>query len=268
MTLGGATVRHDEAVRALDRSIGRLASGLAIRQASDDPAGLQVAERFKAQVRGLARAASNAQDAIHLIQTMDGALQETTALVQRMRELVVRAANDTLTTQERDVVKDELDQLSGEVDGIADRTEFNTQQLLLGFNMDTPLTFQIGASEGQTLALTVSDMRAYALWVSHSDLTVSSHEWARETLWSLDNSLFLLAAERSRLGAVVNRLEHTISNLAVQRENMASSESRIRDVDVAEESARLVRQQIITSSSQAMTAQAHQVAQGLLQLLR
>lgn len=257
----------DRAGRGIDRSLGRLASGLRIRGAADDAAGLQIAERFRAQVRGLAQAATNAQDAVNLIRTTEGALIETTALMQRMRELVVHAANDTLSSDDRLVIKDELDQLSTEVDGIADRTEYNTRQLLLGFAMDSPLTFQIGASADQTLALTVSDMRAYALYVASSDLTVSSHEWARETLWSLDNSLLLVNEERARLGVVVNRLEHTIANLSVQRENMAASESRIRDLDMASEVAQLTRFQIVAQSSQAMLAQAQQIARGVVGLL-
>lgn len=254
--------------RGVDRSVARLADGLRIRGAADDAAGLQIAEAFRAQVRGLAQATANAQDAINLVQTLDGALGETMAIVQRMRELVVLAANDTMTTVDRDVVKDELDQLSLEVDGIAGRTEYNSRQLFLGFAMDGPLTFQIGASEGQVLALTVSDMRAFALYVATADLTVSSHAWATETLWSLDNSIGLVSRERARLGAVVNRLEHTIANLSVQRESMAASESRIRDVDVAEETSRLTRFQIVTQSSQAMLAQAQQVAKGIVGLLR
>ncbi|MEB3237691.1 MAG: flagellin [Candidatus Sericytochromatia bacterium] len=253
--------------RGVDRSVARLADGLRIRGAADDVAGLQIAESFRAQVRGLAQATANAQDAINLVQTLDGALGETMAIVQRMRELVVLAANDTMTGVDRAVVKSELDQLSLEVDGVAERTEYNSRQLLLGFAMDAPLTFQIGASEGQILALTVSDMRAYALYVATTDLTVSSHAWATETLWSLDNSMLLVNRERARLGAVVNRLEHTIANLSVQRENMASSESRIRDVDVAEETSRLTRFQIVTQSSQAMLAQAQQVAKGIVGLL-
>lgn len=254
--------------RGVDRSVARLADGLRIRGAADDAAGLQIAEAFRTQVRGLAQATANAQDAINLVQTLDGALGETMAIVQRMRELVVLAANDTMTTVDRDVVKDELDQLSLEVDGIAGRTEYNSRQLFLGFAMDGPLTFQIGASEGQVLALTVSDMRAFALYVATADLTVSSHAWATETLWSLDNSIGLVSRERARLGAVVNRLEHTIANLSVQRESMAASESRIRDVDVAEETSRLTRFQIVTQSSQAMLAQAQQVAKGIVGLLR
>ncbi|MBM3260052.1 MAG: flagellin [Candidatus Sericytochromatia bacterium] len=262
-----ALAGRERAECGIERSLGRLASGLRIQGAADDAAGLQIAERFRAQVRGLAQAATNAQDAINLVRTMEGALAETTALVQRMRELVVHAANDTLTSEDRIVVKDELDQLSSEVDGIADRTEYNTRQLLLGFAMDAPLTFQIGASADQVLALTVSDMRAYALYVASSDLTVSSHEWARETLWSLDNSLLLVNGERARLGAAVNRLEHTIANLSVQRESMAASESRIRDLDMAAEVAQLTRFQIVAQSSQAMLVQAQQIARGVVGLL-
>ncbi|MEB3298283.1 MAG: flagellin [Candidatus Sericytochromatia bacterium] len=253
---------------ALGKSLVRLSSGLRINSAADDAAGLAIAEKFKAQINGLSMAIQNSEDTINLLQTAEGALNETEAILQRMRELSVQAANDTLVDSDRLAIKNELDQLAGEIDGIADRTEFNTKKLLTGDFVTTPMSFQIGANEGQTLAITLSDMQASALAVTGTDLTVSSHSFAASAISNLDAAIAAVSAERAKMGAIINRLEHTIANLSVQRENMASSESRIRDLDMAAEVSVMTRNQILTQSSQAMLAQANQVPQGVLQLLR
>ncbi|MBM3260053.1 MAG: flagellin [Candidatus Sericytochromatia bacterium] len=253
---------------ALGKSLVRLSSGLRINSAADDAAGLAIAEKFKSQVNGLSMAIQNAEDTINLLQTAEGALNESEAILQRMRELVVQAANDTMETSDRTAIKEELDQLSAEIDGIANRTEFNTKKLMTGDFLTTPMTFQIGANEGQTLSITLGDMQATALAASTSDITVSSHSFAAGAITTLDGAISQVSAERAKMGAIINRLEHTIANLSVQRENMASSESRIRDLDMAAEVSVMTRNQILTQSSQAMLAQANQVPQGVLQLLR
>jgi len=253
---------------ALGKSLARLSSGLRINSASDDAAGLAIAEKFKAQVKGLGQAAANAQDTINLVQTAEGALNETEAILQRMRELAVQAANDTLVTNDRTAIKDELDQLSAEIDGIAARTQYNTKDLLSGDFATTPMTFQIGANENQTISLTIGDMSADGLSAQTSDLTVSSHTFASAAIADIDTAISTVSTQRAKLGSVINRLEHTINNLNVQRENMASSESRIRDLDMAAEVSNLSRAQILAQSSQAMLAQANAAPQGVLSLLR
>ncbi|MEB3203525.1 MAG: flagellin [Candidatus Sericytochromatia bacterium] len=253
---------------ALGKSLVRLSSGLRINTASDDAAGLAIAEKFRAQVNGLSMAMQNSQDAINLLQTAEGALNETEAILQRMRELSVQAANDTLVTDDRTAIEEELDQLSAELDGIAGRTQYNTKNLLSGDFETTPMTFQIGANETQTISVTIADMSASGLTAQTSDISVSSHSFAAAAITALDASIQSVSSQRAKLGAVINRLEHTINNLGVQRENMSSSESRIRDLDMAAEVSVMTRNQILTQSSQAMLAQANQAPQGVLSLLR
>jgi flagellin len=257
---------------SLGKSLERLASGLRINAASDDTAGLAIAEKFRAQVNGLSMAAQNSQDAINLLQTAEGALNETQAILQRMRELAVQAANDTLDEEDRTAIENEIDQLTGEIDGIAARTQYNNKGLLAGDPLDPndplSLTFQIGANEDQILGVEIQNMSADAIGVATASITVSSHTYATDAISALDAALETVASERATLGSYVNRLQHTINNLSVQRENMSSSESRIRDLDMAAEVAVMTRNQILTQSSQAMLAQANALPQGVLQLLR
>ncbi|MEB3237690.1 MAG: flagellin [Candidatus Sericytochromatia bacterium] len=251
---------------ALGKSLVRLSSGLRINAASDDAAGLAIAEKFKAQVNGLSMAIQNSEDAINLLQTAEGALSETEAILQRMRELSVQAANDTLQDADREAIQAEIDQLVDEIDGIAGRTQYNSRGLLDG--SITTLTFQIGANEGQTLTVGINAMDAAGIAVQSSDLSVGNQESASAAIGALDLAIEVVSDERAKLGAVINRLDHTINNLNVQRENMASSESRIRDLDMAAEVSVMTRNQILSQSSQAMLAQANAVPQGVLQLLR
>jgi len=251
---------------ALGKSLVRLSSGLRINAASDDAAGLAIAEKFKAQVNGLSMAIQNSEDAINLLQTAEGALNETEAILQRMRELSVQAANDTLQNADREAIQAEIDQLTDELDGIAGRTQYNSRGLLDGST--TTLTFQIGANQGQELTIGISAMDAAGIQVQSSDMSVLTQETASAAIGTLDTAIELVSDQRAMLGAVINRLDHTINNLNVQRENMASSESRIRDLDMAAEVSVMTRNQILTQSSQAMLAQANAVPQGVLQLLR
>jgi len=250
---------------ALGRSLARLSSGLRINAASDDAACLAIAEKFKAQVKGLSQASANAQDAINLLQTAEGALNETQSILQRMRELAVQSANDTLTDTDRESIQAEVDQLTLEIDGIAERTQYNEIDLLSG---TATLTFQIGANNGQTLTVGVTAMDAAGLAVESSDLSVGTQVAAAAAITALDTALGDVSERRGELGGFINRLEHTIANLNVQRENMASSESRIRDLDMAAEVSNLSRAQILAQSSQAMLAQANAAPQGVLSLLR
>ena len=253
---------------ALNLSLQRLSSGLRINGASDDAAGLAIAQKMQGQVNGLNQASSNAQDAINLLQTADGALNETDNILQRMRTLSVQAANDTLTASDRANISDEMTALSQEIDRIAGDTQFNTTNLLNGGSVaSNGFTFQIGANAGQILNVTIATANASALTVGTTSLTVSSASFASTTLQNVDNAINAVSAIRATLGANVNRLQHTVSNLDVESQNMQASLSQIQDVDMASEASNLTREQILMQSSQAMLAQANQTPQGLLRLI-
>jgi flagellin len=375
-----------QANNAMSSSMEKLSSGLRINRAGDDAAGLAISEKMRAQVRGLDQAQSNAQDGISLIQTAEGALNETHSILQRMRELAVQAGNDTNTTEDRGEIQKEINQLTSEINRIGNTTEFNTQKLLNGekttattgvagdfditlgtaditidgktftysastgttgsWNDATELAtlieadadlkdkyaatnasgalnlvqetgqesstapsvtgatlattttgveggaalqFQIGANENQSLSLEISDMRANALGLTgsgasftattdvtngtdatgvESALDVSTHDNAANAVTAIQNAIDNVSAERSKLGATQNRLDHTINNLGTSSENLTAAESRIRDVDMAKEMMNQTKNSILAQASQAMLAQANQQPQGVLQLLR
>jgi flagellin len=249
---------------AASKSMEKLSSGLRINRAGDDAAGLAISEKMRGQIRGLEMAAKNAQDGISMIQTAEGALNETHAILQRMRELAVQAANDTNTTADRDEIQKEIDQLVNEIDRIGNTTEFNTQKLLSGGINGT--YFQIGANNGQTITLSINDMRAAALGVNA--LMVDTNANANSAITKIDAAISRVSSERSKLGAIQNRLEHTINNLGTAAENLTAAESRIRDVDMAKEMMEFTKNNILSQAAQAMLAQANQLPQGVLQLLR
>ncbi|CDX03139.1 Flagellin [Desulfitobacterium hafniense] len=370
------------------KSLEKLSSGLRINRAGDDAAGLAISEKMRGQIRGLDQASRNAQDSISLIQTAEGALNETHSILQRMRELAVQASNDTNSTTDRSEIQKEINQLTDEIDRIANTTEFNTQKLLDGskeglrdaikgsvttqlntqasvtisnastaaeagsnitqtgtivitrvkdstaiaatdFTVGDPnglnvsaaditgaalsalaaaggtfaiggdgldalkvgesitisfikyeaavtdaatsLSMQIGANSGQNILIGINDMKAESLGVRSSTgdaLKVSSYENATAAVTSINNAIELVSAERSKLGAVQNRLEHTINNLGTSSENLTAAESRIRDVDMAKEMMNFQKNNILSQAAQAMLAQANQQPQGVLQLLR
>ncbi len=253
----------------LSKSLQKLSSGLRINGAQDDAAGLAISEKFKSQVIGLNQASANSQDAINMLQTAEGGLNETEAILQRMRELAVQGANDTLTLSDRNNITDELQALSKEIDRIAETTQFNTKVLLDGGTAAVSgFTFQIGANDNQTLNVQIDTSNSVALGVFSTNISVDNAANASVTIKNLDDAIAKVSAFRSKLGANINRLEHTIANLNVQSENMAASESRIRDLDMAKEASMLTRNQILAQSSQAMLAQANQNPQQVLQLLR
>ena len=249
---------------AASKSIEKLSSGLRINRAGDDAAGLAISEKMRAQVRGLDMASKNAQDGISLIQTAEGALNETHSILQRMRELSVQGANDTNTAGDRTAIQDEFDALVNEIDRISTTTEFNTQKLLSGGITNT--VFQIGANSGQTITIAISDMGANNLGVDA--LTIDNNTNANAAIVAIDAALSSVSTQRSKLGAIQNRLEHTINNLGTASENLTGAESRIRDVDMAKEMMEFTKNNILTQASQAMLAQANQQPQGVLQLLR
>jgi flagellin len=252
----------------MSKSLEKLSSGFRINRAADDASGLAISEKLRGQVRGLDAASANAQNGISLIQTAEGALNETTAILQRMRELTVQAGNDTNVDADRAAIKTELDQLSSEITRIASTTEFNTQKLINGSKNTGGLTFQIGANAGQVLNITIGNMDAAALTVAATNLVVTSAGTASTTLAAIDTAISTVSSQRASLGAVQNRLEHTVKNLNVASENLAASESRIRDTDMAKEMMSFTRSQILSQAGTAMLAQANQAPQGVLSLLR
>lgn len=362
------------------KNMEKLSSGFRINRAGDDAAGLAISEKMRGQIRGLNMASKNAQDSISLIQTAEGALNETHSILQRMRELAVQSANDTNTTSDRKEIQKEIDQLTSEIDRIGNTTEFNTQKLLNGEkaglrdavdaeftlqnnsradislatlssgqkafsgtgtviitktgvdasgkatydvkdplgtltgvalssgklsatglssgiainnldqldtgesvtisikgadegnqNVSGSLSMQIGANTGQNILIGIEDMRAEAIGVrnaSGNTLDVTDAKKASAAITTINNAIETVSAQRSKLGAFQNRLEHTINNLGTASENLQAAESRIRDVDMAKEMMTFTKNNILTQAAQAMLAQANQQPQGVLQLLR
>ncbi len=228
----------------------KLSSGLRINKAGDDAAGLAISEKMRGQIRGLEMASKNAQDGISLIQTAEGALNETHSILQRMRELTVQAGN-TGTQQGTDLdaihaeieaLKEEIGGVTGGSKGISDRTQFNGKELLDGSLATTGLTFQIGANAGQQLTVTIDDMSVAALGTTGTGLKIAGIDVRQfddatptndfdTQLTAIDDAINQVSTQRSALGAVQNRLEHTINNLGASQENLTAAESRIRDVD-------------------------------------
>ncbi|MCM3574112.1 flagellin Hag [Mesobacillus subterraneus] len=248
------------------KSMEKLSSGLRINKAGDDAAGLAISEKMRGQIRGLDMASKNAQDGVSLIQTAEGALNETHAILQRMRELTVQSANDTNQTEDRTALQAEFVELRKEVNRISEQTEFNGKKILEGTL--TSVTFQIGANTGQTLDVALTDMDATALGIATIDISTGTASAISANISTLDAAINEVSAFRSNLGANQNRLEHTINNLGTASENLTSAESRIRDVDMAKEMMTQTKNSILSQAAQAMLAQANQQPQGVLQLLR
>ena len=257
---------------SISKSLEKLSSGLRINRAGDDAAGLAISEKMRGQIRGLNQATRNAQDSISLIQTAEGALNETHSILQRMRELAVQSSNDTNTTVDRTEIQKEMDQLRREIDRIADNTEFNTKTLMTGSFSTTGLRFHVGANSGQFVSLKFESMRASALGVSGAQaslaLSVTSNVSADSAITTINNAIEQVSAERSKFGAMQNRLEHTINNLRNVEENLQASESRIRDVDMADEMMAFSKNQILSQAGTSMMSQANATPQGVLQLLQ
>ncbi len=247
---------------SLNRSLERLSSGLRINRARDDAAGLAIAEGFHSVVRGTQVAQRNAQDGVSLVQTAEGALSETTSILQRIRELAVQSANGTMTTINRTAIQAEVTQLLQQIDDIATDTEFNGLRVL---SAGQTVTLQAGAQEGQTLGITLTGATGSNLAVTA--VAVSSMTGAVASLSALDRAIKSVSNLRANLGAFQNRLEFTINTLAIQEENSASSESQIRDADIAKETISFTRNQILVSAGTSVLSQANLVPQTALQLL-
>ena len=250
----------------LSKSTEKLSSGYRINRAADDAAGLSISEKMRSQVRGINKASSNAQDGISAIQTAEGALNETHSILQRMNELATQAANDTNTSTDRTAIKDEIDQLSSEIDRIQSTTQFNSQNLLDGSFSSKKL--QVGALSGQTINVSISQMNCSKLGLSTNSLKVSTNENAGKCMKAVQKAIEQVSKQRSKLGAVQNRLEHTVNNLDNIAENTQAAESRIRDTDMASEMVQYSATSIIQQAGQSMLAQANSQTQGVLSLIQ
>jgi flagellin len=245
------------------KSAEKLSSGYRVNRAGDDAAGLAISEKMRSQIRGLNKASTNAQDGISAIQTAEGALNETHSILQRMNELATQAANDTNTTADRSQIDKEMKQLTSEIDRIRCTTQFNTMNLLDG-NF-TGKKLQVGALSGQTISISIENMNSTSLGVSGLDVT--SNGKAGEAMSKIQSAIDLVSTERSKLGALQNRLEHTIANLDTTAENTQAAESRIRDTDMADEMVQFSKNNILAQAGQSMLAQANQSTQGVLSIL-
>lgn len=248
----------------------KLSSGYRINRAADDAAGLSISEKMRRQIRGLTQASTNAQDGISMVQTAEGALNEVTDMLQRMNELSVKASNGTYTSTQKQYIADEINQLTSEIDRVATTTRFNDQVLLTGGFATTAMTLQVGNEVGETMSINIKAMKATNI----STALTGTLDWKGTTtkptdlISAIKTGLENVASQRSALGAVQNRLEHTIKNLDNVVENTTAAESRVRDTDMAKAMVSYSNNQILAQAGQAMLAQANQVNQGVLSLLQ
>ena len=261
-------VNNNNAAKAMEK----LSSGLRINRAGDDAAGLAISEKMRGQIRGLDQASRNAQDGISLIQTAEGALNETTNILQRMRELSVQAANDTNATTDRVAIKTELIALQDEITRIADTTKFNGKNLInSAASNGSALNIQVGANSGEGIKITLANMAASVIGVTTtlvSNISAGTAGDANKLTTAIDEALVKVSTQRAKFGAIQNRLEHTIKNIDNTSENLQSAESRVRDVDMAKEMMNYSKNNILNQAAQSMLAQANQQPQNVLNLLR
>jgi len=247
------------------KSMEKLSSGYRINRAADDAAGLAISEKMRGQIGGVAQAQRNAQDGISLVQTAEGALSEVHSMLQRVRDLKVQSLNDTLATEDKEAIASEVNQLGTEITKISGETAFNGTKLLDGSK--ATLTFQVGANDGETIdsdQFNLAGNANVAKVIGASDATAL----AGVVLTDIDAAIQDVSKARSDYGAVQNRLEHRLNNLATYQENLTASESRIRDVDMAAEMTKFTKLNILQQAGTSMLAQANQAPQGVLSLLR
>lgn len=272
-------------------SLAKLSSGQRINKAGDDAAGLAISEKMKGQIGGLTQAKRNAQDGISLIQTAEGALNESHSILGRMRDLAVQTNNDTLTDDDRSAIQKEYGQLTKELDRISSTTQFNGKNLLNGDgktkNSTASFTFQIGANDNQTMSIDISAMDSDSLGVkdldlSKSDLTTTAGTPAsgataatdptatanKSNISTIDKAIKQVSDQRAGLGAAQNRLSHTINNLGATTTNLSDANSRIRDVDMAQEMMSFTKTNILSQASTSMLAQANSMPNSVLSLLQ
>lgn len=253
----------------LQKSTEKLSSGYKINRAADDAAGLSISEKMRNQIRGLNKASDNAQDGISLVQTAEGALNEVHSMLQRMSELAVQAANGTNATTDRTALNDEVQQLKTEIQRVGSTTQFNKMNILDGgFSAGTKKALQVGANANQTISIAISALKSVVGSSLKDALKIDTATNAQSAIATVQSSIEKLSTLRSKLGAVQNRLEHTVANLDNISENTQSAESRIRDTDMAEEMVQYSKNNILQQAGQSMLAQANQANQGVLSLLQ
>ena len=250
---------------SLSKSTEKLSSGYKINRAADDAAGLAISEKMRRQVRGLTQASANAQDGISCVQTAEGALGEVHDMLQRMTELAVKAANGTNTSVDRGYINSEVQALASEITRVASTTTFNEQNLLDG--SFTGKCLQVGAENGQYIGISIAAMSATGIGLT-SNFSVSTAEKASSAISIIKAAIASVSQQRSDLGAIQNRLEHTISNLDNVVENTTAAESQIRDTDMATEMVKYSNNNILAQAGQSMLAQANQSNQGVMSLLQ
>lgn len=253
---------------ALSKNLEKLSSGYRINRAGDDAAGLAISETMRSQINGLNQAVNNANDAIGLIQTAEGAMTETHSMLQRMKTLTTQAANGTYTTTARDNIKAEIDALNKEITRIATTTEFNGEKPLNPAKKGQNLTFFIGATADKTNAMTVGQLTMTAAALTIDKIKVDSTTSAFKAMASVDAAIERVSTYRANLGAAQNRLEHTVNNLKVTSENITSAESRIRDTDMADEITAYTKNNILLQAAQSMLSQSNAMPQGVLSMLQ
>jgi flagellin len=256
---------HRQLVQTSDKvqkSMERLSSGYRINRGGDDAAGLGISERMRGQIRGLQQAQRNIQDGISMVQTAEGSLAEVHDMLQRVRELAVQYKNGSLGSSDRAAIQSEVNQLASEVERIGAQAEFNSIKLL---NSNTTITFQVGANDTDLIGVdTINLFNTIGMTAFNLSMTATGSA----DLADIDAAIAAVSSQRATFGAVQNRLEHTLNAGSVYQENLVAAESRIRDVDMAEEMVNLTKQQIVSQAGQAMLAQANQIPQSVLQLLR
>ena len=253
---------------ALSKNLEKLSSGYKINRAGDDAAGLAISETMRSQINGLNQAVNNANDAIGLIQTAEGAMTETHSMLQRMKTLTTQAANGTYTETARKNIKAEIDALNKEITRIATTTEFNGEKPLSPDNAGKALTFFIGASADKTNAMTVGQQIMTANELTIEGIAVDNTTNAFKAMKSVDAAIEKVSSYRATLGAAQNRLEHTVNNLKVTSENITSAESRIRDTDMADEITAYTKNNILLQAAQSMLSQSNAMPQGVLSMLQ
>ena len=251
--------------QAQSKSSEKLSSGYRINRAADDAAGLAISEKMRRQIKGLTQASRNAQDGIACLQTAEGALNEVHDMLQRMNTLAVQASNDTMTSTDRGYLDQEVQSLISEINRIASTTTFNEQNLLSG-NF-TGKNLQVGAEQGQVIGISIAAMNASSIGISGVSISGSSSANAQNAIASIKTALQSVSSQRADLGAVQNRLEHTIKNLDNVVENTTAAESSIRDTDIPTEMLNYSAQQILSQAGISMLVQANQSNQSVLSLL-
>lgn len=243
----------------------KLSSGQRINRAGDDAAGLAISEKMRSQIRGLNQGSTNAQDGISLVQTAEGALTETHSMLQRLKTLATQSANGTEQDSDRSLIQKEVSQLQSEITRIATQTEFNGKNIL---NTKNSVAFQVGNKSGQEIKVVMQTMTASKLGVQSGTISLSTASKAKAALAKIETAINTVSAHRATLGAVQNRLEHTITSTDNTSENLQAAESRIRDTDMAKEMMEYTKQNVLTQAAQSMLSQANQEPNNVLKLLQ